>query len=137
MESRLTSPSGGTYHLLPHERFVANRYVSDVERVAIKKGRPLRGGPIVVSLRGAIVANGLIAGLLSVAFLVTFGSQAHRLVLSTTPSWEIKVWVCSFIVSVLPFWFLQFRRRIQATREFRAYRRRDKSEIGPDGSDTR
>jgi hypothetical protein len=123
MESRLSSPTGRTYHLLPHERLVAERYASGVERVAAKKGRSLRSGSTAVSLRGAVVANALIVSPLSIAFLVTFGSQAHRLVSSTTPSWEIKVWVLSFIAVVLPFWYLQFRRRVQSSRESRAYRR--------------
>lgn len=131
MEYRLTSPTGRTYHLLPHERMISERFASGVERVATKKGRPLRSGPTAVALRGAGVGNALIGVLLSIAFLVSFGSQAHRLVSSTTPTWEIKVWVCSFIVALLPFWFLQLRRRIQASSEYRSYRRSDISEVNP------
>jgi hypothetical protein len=128
METRLISPTGRAYHLFTYERLIAERYMSGVERVAIKKGRPVRGGPIAAPLRGAVVANAFVVTPLSVAFLLAFGSQAHRLVSSATPSWEIKVWVCSFIVVVLPFGFLQFRRRIQMSRESRAYRRGDTSE---------
>jgi hypothetical protein len=132
METRLVSPTGRGYHLLPYERFIAARFVSSLERVAIKKGRTLRRGPTSMTLQGAAAANSLIVGPLSVAFLVTFGSQAHRLVSSSTPSWEIKVWVLGFIALVLPFWFLQFRRRIQASRESRAYRRVDAPDLNPD-----
>jgi hypothetical protein len=133
MESRLTSPNGRFYHLLPHERLIAGRYLPGVERIATKKGRPLLSGHTAVTLRGAALANAFMVSLISIAFLMSFGSQAHRLIDSTTPSWEIKVWVFSLVVILLPFGFLQFRRRIQANRESRAYRQGAVSEIQLDG----
>jgi hypothetical protein len=119
LDATLVGASGKTYHLMPHERWLAEYFVARSGTVEAPKGSLFRSGPSATALRASSVANALIVSPLSLALLIATAVVAHHHPQSVTP---FIINITLYVVLAGPFLTLQFRRRFQGVRETRAFR---------------
>jgi hypothetical protein len=119
MDATLVGTAGKSYHLMPHERWLAERFVARSEKINSPKGVLRRSGSSATALRASASANAMIVSPLSIALLIATAMVANHHPESALP----------FIVNILiyfvlcgPFLVLQYRRRFQSMREARAFR---------------
>lgn len=120
MEATIAGANGRSYYLLPHERWFVERVRSRLaKRTSSRMRRVFRGGPTAITLRMAGAANSLVIGPMSVIMLIVLIVNEHRW--ANGSGWNYEVLFVIFVVVVLPFYFLRFRRFIQSTRERREF----------------
>lgn len=119
MDTDVVGTRGSIYHLLPHERTMAASFEKKFEMAHTKTGVLSRNGPVSSALRAAATANAMIVSLFSIALIFATAMFANRHPVSSTP-YIINIVIYTAVAG--PFIYLQWRRRLQANREGRAYR---------------
>lgn len=119
VDSTLVGIKGRTYHLLPHERWLAERIVAKSKMVESPKGLLRRSGFSATVLRAGVTANAMFVAPLSLALLIaTYVVADHH----PTNALPYIINIVVYFLLAGPFFLLQYRRRIQSLREGRAYR---------------
>jgi hypothetical protein len=129
-EKTLVGTTGKVYRLMPHERWLAERFVARTEKVVSPKGLLRRIGLSATILRASATANAMFVSLFSLGLLIATYEAANRHSLSITP---YIVNILIYFVLSGPFYVLQYRRRIQSVRESRAYRAGQSTDGAGDG----
>jgi hypothetical protein len=125
MEATITGTMGRTYHLLPHERWFAERLLRRSKSASASARRTFSGGPAAVALRGSRAANALIVSPLSVVYLIVLSLNEDHFVSDGPKSFQVMILI--YVVVLGPFVFLQVRRAFQSTREAHDYREASQS----------
>jgi hypothetical protein len=132
MDATLVGTKDKTYHLMPHERWLAERLVKRSERVDSPKGILRRNGFLATALRAGAAADAMIVAPLSLALLIATYVVANSHPANATP-FIINILV--YFVLAGPFFVFQYRRRFQSMRESRAYRAAQTDAVSPTATD--
>ena len=119
MDPKLVSTTGKIYHMMPQEIWFVERLMARAQRIDSPTGVLRRNGYSSTVLRFGSVGDAIIGYLLSVALLIAMLLATNHHPVNATP-YIVNVLV--YIVLAGPIYFLLLRRRLQSSREARAYR---------------
>ncbi len=119
MDSTLITTTGKVYHLMPQERWFAERLIARAKRIDSPTGALRRNGYSATVLLLGSVGNAIIGYLLSVVLLIAMYVAANHHPVNATP-YIINILI--YLILAGPIYFLLLRRRLQSLREARAYR---------------